>query len=158
MTELNRGKALLFLSMYKALQLTTEQRPDIIMDIVEEFDDNKIDSSDYTDAIINYYQITLTGVSNSYLEKKLLQITDNALLVVGAVEILRKCPCCNFKTLRTTGEYEICRVCYWEDDGIILEEQYSNVNRMSLKEAKQNFINKALNNPSIELLTMFENS
>lgn len=28
-----------------------------------------------------------------------------------------RCPCCFFKTLDERGEYEICSVCFWEDDG-----------------------------------------
>ena len=30
------------------------------------------------------------------------------------------CPCCGYKTLRrrTTGKYEICNICYWEDDPV----------------------------------------
>ncbi|KAB8196239.1 hypothetical protein FH608_005540 [Nonomuraea phyllanthi] len=27
------------------------------------------------------------------------------------------CPCCGFLTLATRGGYEICPVCFWEDDG-----------------------------------------
>jgi hypothetical protein len=27
------------------------------------------------------------------------------------------CPCCGFITLTERSAYEICRVCYWEDDG-----------------------------------------
>jgi hypothetical protein len=27
------------------------------------------------------------------------------------------CPCCHHLTLAERGEYEICPVCYWEDDG-----------------------------------------
>lgn len=27
------------------------------------------------------------------------------------------CPCCNFPTLSERGVYEICTVCWWEDDG-----------------------------------------
>ncbi|HEV3040928.1 MAG TPA: CPCC family cysteine-rich protein [Candidatus Angelobacter sp.] len=27
------------------------------------------------------------------------------------------CPCCGFKTLHGRGGYEICPVCFWEDDG-----------------------------------------
>ena len=26
------------------------------------------------------------------------------------------CPCCGEKTLKELGEYEICKVCDWEDD------------------------------------------
>jgi len=28
-----------------------------------------------------------------------------------------RCPCCGFKTLGERGNYEICPVCFWEDDG-----------------------------------------
>jgi Cysteine-rich CPCC len=27
------------------------------------------------------------------------------------------CPCCGYLTLDTRGEYQICQVCFWEDDG-----------------------------------------
>lgn len=27
------------------------------------------------------------------------------------------CPCCGYKTLRERGGYDICQVCFWEDDG-----------------------------------------
>jgi hypothetical protein len=27
------------------------------------------------------------------------------------------CPCCHFLTLPERGGYEICPVCFWEDDG-----------------------------------------
>ena len=27
------------------------------------------------------------------------------------------CPCCGYKTLGERGGYEICPVCFWEDDG-----------------------------------------
>lgn len=28
-----------------------------------------------------------------------------------------RCPCCNCSTLSKRGVFEICPVCYWEDDG-----------------------------------------
>jgi hypothetical protein len=28
-----------------------------------------------------------------------------------------RCPCCGFKTLDERGSYDICAVCFWEDDG-----------------------------------------
>lgn len=27
------------------------------------------------------------------------------------------CPCCGYQTLHSRGAFEICPVCYWEDDG-----------------------------------------
>lgn len=28
-----------------------------------------------------------------------------------------RCPCCHCLTLETRGDFDICDVCYWEDDG-----------------------------------------
>ncbi len=28
-----------------------------------------------------------------------------------------RCPCCAFRTFRERGVFEICPVCWWEDDG-----------------------------------------
>ena len=28
-----------------------------------------------------------------------------------------RCPCCGYLTLHERGAYEICRLCWWEDDG-----------------------------------------
>ncbi len=30
---------------------------------------------------------------------------------------MTNCPCCNARTLPAGGDFEICPVCYWEDDG-----------------------------------------
>jgi hypothetical protein len=32
-------------------------------------------------------------------------------------ELPLRCPCCGCKTLSERGGFEICQVCYWEDDG-----------------------------------------
>lgn len=32
-------------------------------------------------------------------------------------ELPLRCPCCGYKTLGERGVYEICAVCFWEDDG-----------------------------------------
>jgi len=28
-----------------------------------------------------------------------------------------RCPCCRYKTLYGRGHFEVCKVCFWEDDG-----------------------------------------
>lgn len=28
-----------------------------------------------------------------------------------------RCPCCHYRTLHERGGFEICPVCFWEDDG-----------------------------------------
>lgn len=32
-------------------------------------------------------------------------------------ELPLRCPCCRNKTLMQRGEFDICPVCFWEDDG-----------------------------------------
>ena len=35
----------------------------------------------------------------------------------GEREKTYRCPCCRYKTLHGRAGYEICKVCFWEDDG-----------------------------------------
>ncbi|CDR07482.1 hypothetical protein GCM10022420_004250 [Streptomyces iranensis] len=53
------------------------------------------------------------------------------------------CPCCGFVTLDERGNYEICPVCFWEDDGQDdhdADEVRGGPNRgLSLTEARRNF-------------------
>lgn len=54
-----------------------------------------------------------------------------------------KCPCCGYRTLsiEKRGSYEICPVCYWEDDKVQFAdpEFKGGANRVSLTEARANF-------------------
>jgi len=52
------------------------------------------------------------------------------------------CPCCGFRTLTEgPGSYEICHVCYWEDDGVqLLDPAYrGGANKPSLMEGQANY-------------------
>nr|WP_238547347.1 CPCC family cysteine-rich protein [Actinoplanes friuliensis] len=53
------------------------------------------------------------------------------------------CPCCGYVTLEQRGEYEICPVCFWEDDGQDdhdAHEVRGGPNRaLSLTQARANF-------------------
>jgi hypothetical protein len=54
------------------------------------------------------------------------------------------CPCCNYPTLNGRNSYEICGLCFWEDDG----QDENNANEVlggpnqdySLTEARNNFM------------------
>ena len=54
------------------------------------------------------------------------------------------CPCCGYKTFThlPNGSFEICEVCFWEDE----EAQINNpdfaggANKVSLREAQKNFL------------------
>lgn len=52
-----------------------------------------------------------------------------------------QCPCCDDFSLSRRGEYDICRVCFWEDSGQDLDklDQYSGPNHMTLREGRRNF-------------------
>jgi hypothetical protein len=61
------------------------------------------------------------------------------LLPVGLVA----CPCCGHATLAERGRYEICPVCFWEDDGqdnADADQWRGGPNRVSLREARVNFL------------------
>ncbi|WHT38275.1 CPCC family cysteine-rich protein [Myroides sp. mNGS23_01] len=53
------------------------------------------------------------------------------------------CPCCGYFTLNTNvgNTFQLCLVCYWEDDGIQFEDPSyeGGANRVSLIQAKENF-------------------
>ncbi|MGM0878372.1 MAG: CPCC family cysteine-rich protein [Bacillota bacterium] len=54
------------------------------------------------------------------------------------------CPCCGYKTLdeEPPGTYDICGICFWEDDGVQYRDpDYEDgANEGSLRQAQQNFI------------------
>lgn len=49
-----------------------------------------------------------------------------------------QCPCCQHFTLDEVGSYDICPVCFWEDDGTTGEHGFS-PNGVPLTEAQQNY-------------------
>jgi hypothetical protein len=53
------------------------------------------------------------------------------------------CPCCGYKTLddEPPGTYNICFICYWEDDGVQFSDPdyEGGANRVSLRKAQINF-------------------
>lgn len=83
---------------------------------------------------------SLRGVRNSFLEETLRHIEGQSFLVIGNAEVLLACPCCGYQTLDRRGEYDICAVCFWEDDGNMDPERYSSVNHMTLKVARETFL------------------
>ncbi|MBN1368538.1 MAG: hypothetical protein JW967_11495 [Dehalococcoidales bacterium] len=53
------------------------------------------------------------------------------------------CPCCGYLTLegQPPGSYEICPICFWEDDPVQFNNPnyQSGANKVSLNQAKINF-------------------
>lgn len=54
------------------------------------------------------------------------------------------CPCCGYKTFeeQPNGSYNVCQVCFWEDDPIQLDNPNyeGGANRVSLSQGQKNFI------------------
>ena len=53
-----------------------------------------------------------------------------------------QCPCCDYFSLEKRGGYDICPICFWEDDGMDLNtiDNHSGPNHMTLREGRLNFI------------------
>jgi len=51
-----------------------------------------------------------------------------------------QCPCCDYVSLPERGNYLICPVCFWEDNGIDLQElgEHSGPDTTVLLEARRN--------------------
>lgn len=54
------------------------------------------------------------------------------------------CPCCGYRTLEKEppGTFQICKICFWEDDNIQLHkpDYKGGSNEISLREAQKNFL------------------
>lgn len=54
-----------------------------------------------------------------------------------------KCPCCGYYTYdeKPNGNYDICPVCFWEDDPIQLDDHDAEggANKVSLNQARTNY-------------------
>ena len=54
-----------------------------------------------------------------------------------------KCVCCDYRTLSSQppGTFEICPVCYWEDDNVQFDDPNydGGANNISLNKARENY-------------------
>lgn len=57
---------------------------------------------------------------------------------------LYTCPCCGYKTLdeQPPGTYDICEICFWEDDRIQFDnpDYEGGANEVSLRQGQRNFM------------------
>lgn len=54
---------------------------------------------------------------------------------------IQQCPACDYFSLPKRGQYEICPVCFWEDDGLDVDQLdvVSGPNHLTLRQARANF-------------------
>jgi Cysteine-rich CPCC len=70
--------------------------------------------------------------------------------------VLFPCPCCGFLTLEEPppGTYEICKVCFWEDDEVQFRDPGSagGANRVSLDQARRSFREHGVSEPRFKAM------
>ena len=134
-----RDEAIALLATHELKALTRERREWLLLDW-RKSDEETGDPMDPRHDRLLHTALTRSyvGVLNTYLEKRLVQL-GRCETVVGEVEQLVRCPCCDYYTLPERGRYDICRVCFWEDDGTLEDHASSGPNHMTLGEGRANF-------------------
>jgi len=107
---------------------------------------NDPNNNEYDQLILIALKINYVGVKNDFLEKIMHTKKLGTFKVNGIPKILEVCPCCNYRTLKTQDNFEVCPICYWEDNGIIDLDKYSGPNHMTLGEAKEKFKSSKIDN------------
>jgi hypothetical protein len=140
--RLKREEAILFLAIKDMESMEYSKREAAIIDMLDGDISNLEDVNDskYNKLVIEWLVEKYKGVRNEFLSSEISSVLSDSISVSGEQEELFCCPCCNYKTLEERGQYEICRVCFWEDDGNDDGAKYSSVNGMYLKEARENFL------------------
>lgn len=107
----------------------------------EDYQNKKYDS-----VLFLKFRDRFKGYRNEYLSIKTGLPIDS-----GSPIRLSSCPCCGFRTIEERNDFDICTVCWWEDDGqdneisdtILGGPNYG----ISLIEARINFIQYGIYDP-----------
>jgi hypothetical protein len=85
-----------------------------------------------------------TSYQKTFQESKITLISTTGVYVKGGGSMKYTCPCCGYKTLdeEPTDTYQICKICFWEDDGVQYRDPdyEGGANDVSLRQAQRNFI------------------
>ncbi len=120
-------------------------------DIRKEFEGETLlhssDDARYDPVLLIAIHHDLLPASNEYLKKELEWKGE----IIGKPLLLHPCPCCGRRTIHELGDYDICKVCWWEDDG----QDNHNLDRVggpnysiSLRKARYNFIKYGIYDPA----------
>ncbi len=93
----------------------------------------------YDPIILGALRWEYLGVTNEYICAELEKVGYSTVTVTGGPEPLLPCPCCGYRTIEVRGDYEICPVCNWEDDGNRDPHRHSSANGLTLGQARRNF-------------------
>jgi hypothetical protein len=118
--------------------------------LIKEFEEQELKddprAEKYDDILLLWLKFTLRAVSNEYMKKEL-----GVEKIDGEPVPLESCPCCGSRTIGERGNYEICKVCWWEDDG--QDNKHANKDMggpnsgVSLTQGRINFINYGIYDP-----------
>ncbi|CAL2104427.1 protein of unknown function [Tenacibaculum sp. 190130A14a] len=82
----------------------------------KEFNNGKLDGNfndkKYNDILKFKLHNDIKGYNNEYLSE-----ATGIIITRGNACDLIACPCCGYKTLESRNEFDICKICWWEDDG-----------------------------------------
>ena len=91
------------------------------LDVIDELEELQIrhDAADsrYDPVLQMVMRYDFRGATNEYLRSQLKQNGIFDEQIIGAPDELVSCPCCGRKSLTERNGWDICRVCWWEDDG-----------------------------------------
>jgi Cysteine-rich CPCC len=137
--KLLRKEAVKLAAFIEIFQLSLSKQKEYIESALTEAGIENVSEAKESFYLRDYVEYKLKFVTNSYLEKIISNKLKATVTIEGKPPRLFKCPCCAYKTLKRRGHFEICPICFWEDNGVDENEDYSSPNHMTLKEGKQNF-------------------
>lgn len=170
---MNREKAIRIISINKMKSLTDSDRELYLLNYwpLDENDDDfylldddiRLEMRNYSEPrfafsdsrydvlILLSLEDSYTSYGNKDLSNEVSKIIRKNAIVTGEEPHKYICPCCGNKTLDSIGEYDICPICHWEDNGITDEETYSAPNHMTLKESRERYKNGQISSNTLTI-------
>lgn len=130
-------------------------------EIINEFEEGELrehyNSKKYDQVLMIWLKDSLQAVTNEYLCQSL-----GVDSIEGEPVKLLECPCCGYCTIGERANYEICSVCWWEDDGQdndTANDIYGGPNhKISLAQGRYNFLKFGLYDPERKDLIKYKES
>ena len=104
----------------------------------------------YDPILLIWLRKSYSAATNEFLGSRLETLGLPRAEVSGETEPMEACPCCGARSIAGRGEYDICRVCWWEDDGSDNDtaDQISGPNHVSLVRARANVLLQGIYDPA----------
>lgn len=112
------------------------------------------DDSRYDSVLSLWLANRYASTTNEYLLERMQELGVVVDQVTGTPASREACPCCGHRTLERRGEWNICVMCWWEDDGSDDDKGLTTASGcnagLSLAEARVNFIRHGIFDPKRE--------